>query len=88
MKIKRYLDQGLTMSKYVMCIDNSEGELDLTLRRVYRIPEPQPGDQQATADGLIRMIDDSGEDYLYPAKLFVAVDLPADAELAFERTPA
>jgi hypothetical protein len=60
---------------FVVCIRN-EGCEDLQLRKLY---EMLP-DETAAAGGLLRVIDDSGEDYLYPAENFIAVRLPASVE--------
>lgn len=54
-----------------VCIDNSKNE-DLQLRKLYRILE----DPKATEPGCLRVVDDSGEDYLYPASRFVVLKLP------------
>ena len=45
----------------------------LVVRRLYRILP----DGEAERNGLVRIIDESGEDHLYPKKLFVAIDLPS-----------
>jgi len=58
-------------SKFVLCIRN-EREDDLELRKVYQVVS----DRSAAREGLARVIDESGEDYLYPAKYFVPVKLP------------
>jgi hypothetical protein len=64
--------------RYVVCIRN-EGAEDLELRKVYEvIPDPD-----AAAHSLLRVIDESGEDYLYPEDLFSSVDLPPIARRAF-----
>ena len=60
-----------------ICIRNKGAE-DLELRKVYRVLP----DARAAKDGLIRVIDESGEDYLYPADYFVPVELPREAERA------
>lgn len=60
-----------------ICVRN-EGAEDLEIRKVYRVLP----DARATKDGLIRVIDESGEDYLYPADYFVPVELPREAERA------
>ena len=57
--------------EFVLCVRN-EGCEDLELRKVYQVLP----DQAAAKDGYIRVVDESGEDYLYPAQYFVAVDLP------------
>ncbi len=66
---------GTTDLKFAMCVRNEECE-DLELRKVYRILP----DQRAARDGYIRVIDESGEDYLYPESYFVAVRLPQRAQ--------
>ncbi len=59
-------------SKFVLCIRNG-GSDDLEVRKVYQVFE----DPSAAQDGYLRIIDESGEDYLYPAEYFVPVRLPA-----------
>ena len=58
---------------FVVCVSREDcGELstdDLTLGRLYELMAP------VDSHGMIRIIDDSGEDYLYPAALFETVDL-------------
>jgi hypothetical protein len=61
--------------KIMLCINNAEYE-DLEVGKVYRIlPDPS-----ATKAGFLRVIDESGEDYLYPASLFVPIELPQSAK--------
>ena len=63
---------------YVICLNNQGYAASLEMRKVYRaIP-----DAAAKARGFIRVMDESGEDYLYPAVRFVPVRLPAAAERA------
>ena len=57
---------------FVICVNNAEYPASLELHKVYRVI----ADEQASADGDIRVIDESGEDYLYPAEWFVPVRLP------------
>jgi hypothetical protein len=59
-------------SKFVLCIRN-DGADDLEPRKVYQVLS----DRLAARDGYARVIDESGEDYLYPADYFVPVRLPA-----------
>lgn len=55
---------------FAICIDNTDYEVSLIPGKVYRIlPEPQ-----AAQDDLIRIVDESGEDYLYHKSHFVFVD--------------
>ncbi len=59
---------GLLMSKhFVVCVQKN-GCADLELHKLYQVLP----DGAAEADGLLRIIDESGEDYLYPAECFVA----------------
>jgi hypothetical protein len=59
--------------KFVICTDNSGYEASLELRKLYQVIP----DATANSIGQIRVIDESGEDYLYPSSFFVPVDLPA-----------
>jgi hypothetical protein len=59
-------------SQYVLCIRNDGHPASLQTRRLYE----QVPDKGAEARGLVRVIDESGEDYLYPQKLFATVKLP------------
>jgi hypothetical protein len=58
-------------SKFVLCIRN-DGADDLEPRKVYQVLS----DRSAARDGYARVIDESGEDYLYPAEYFVPVRVP------------
>lgn len=58
-------------SRLLLCIRNGGSE-DLEPRKVYQVLP----DRAATQEGYVRVIDESGEDYLYPAEYFVAVKLP------------
>jgi hypothetical protein len=58
-----------------ICIRN-EGCEDLQLRKLY----PILPDESAARSGFLRVIDDSGEDYLYPADHFLPVVLPSSVE--------
>ena len=64
---------------YVVCIDNADYPASLEKHKIYRMI-----DDDAAADaGDIRIIDESGDDYLYPAKRFVAIAVPAAVERSF-----
>ena len=60
--------------RFAVCVNNSEYPASLELHKIYRVLP----DEDAAADGDIRVIDESGEDYLYPADYFVAVELPQE----------
>ncbi len=59
-------------TSYVICINNAGYEVSLELRKLYEVVE----DPTAAAHDQIRVIDESGEDYLYPSSLFVGIELP------------
>jgi hypothetical protein len=59
--------------RYVVCVANEGYRISLVVRRIYQVLP----DRQAAKRGMMRVIDESGEDYLYPKKLFAAVDLPS-----------
>ena len=64
--------------KFLLCVDNDGYEASLETRKLYeKIP-----DREAERYNQVRIIDESGEDYLYPESLFVAVDIPAKAREA------
>jgi hypothetical protein len=58
--------------QFVVCLSNKGYRASLVVRRLYQaIP-----DTEASKRGLLRVIDESGEDYLFPEDLFEAVELP------------
>lgn len=61
---------------YALCVSNEGTEVSLEPLKLYQIVEPEPNDP---ADW-IRVIDESGEDYIYPAANFVLLKLPDDVE--------
>ena len=67
--------------RYVLCVRVGSYRASLEPRKVYRVLEDTAGERRS----LLRVIDESGEDYLFPAKLFVPIDLPANARPAFSR---
>ncbi len=62
---------------FALCIENKECE-DLEKRKIYRVLP----DNKAAKEGFIRVIDESGEDYLYPQSYFVLVELTKEAQNA------
>jgi hypothetical protein len=64
-------------SRFAICIRNEDCE-DLEPRKVYQLIP----DAAAAKDGYVRVIDESGEDYLYPQAYFVFIELPESAEEA------
>ena len=64
---------------FVVCIENEGYGASLELRKIY----PKLDDPEAEGDDLIRVVDESGEDYLYPSEFFVPIEIPEGAEKAF-----
>jgi len=67
-----------TKARFAICVNNDEYLASLELHKVYRVLH----DKEAEQDGDLRLVDESGEDYLYPAEYFVLVELPAKTALA------
>lgn len=67
--------------QYALCIDNRDCD-DLEIRKLYRIVP----DEEAAHEGYLRVIDESGEDYLYPRSYFVNVDVPQQAHAVLRST--
>lgn len=57
---------------FVMCVESGDYRASLEKRKVYLALPPQSNDP----DSMIRVIDESGDDYLFPEKWFVGVELP------------
>jgi len=68
-----------TKLKYVVCINNKDYPASLEMRKVYRVLL----DPEAESHRMIRVIDESGEDYLFPMQMFAPVELPKIAMDAF-----
>ncbi|MBL7178826.1 MAG: hypothetical protein ABIK98_07725 [Pseudomonadota bacterium] len=67
--------------EFVVCINNENYPASLELHKIYRVIP----DEDANAEGDIRIIDESGEDYLYPASYFVPIDVPHVVEESLRR---
>ena len=64
-------------------MSNEGYRASLSPRKVYEVlDDPMEG------HGMIRVIDDTGEDYLFEQDRFVAIDMPKQAETIFEAQPA
>jgi hypothetical protein len=64
---------------FALCIENKECE-DLEKRKIYRVLP----DDEAKKEGFMRIVDESGEDYLYPESYLILVELPRKAQAAFQ----
>jgi hypothetical protein len=68
-----------TETQYVVCISNKDYPTSLETRKIYQtIP-----DSDAVKHQMIRVIDESGEDYLYPSNFFILIQLPKAVKEAF-----
>jgi hypothetical protein len=65
-------------ARLVICLDNSGYEVSLERRKIY-VAVP---DAKAQKLGQLRVVDESGEDYLYPAEMFVEAELPQSVRRA------
>jgi hypothetical protein len=78
MKRKKFSDAF--SKKYVVCVKNEDYPASLELRKLYRVIP----DRGASKSGLVRIVDESGEDYLYPAEYFLPVKLSPAVEKAVQ----
>jgi hypothetical protein len=63
---------------YVFCLERGSYRIDLEIGKIYRVIRPHKNDP----DEMLRIIDDSAEDYLYPSAWFVPIELPPKAKKA------
>jgi hypothetical protein len=71
------MSRHLTSGSYVVCLANRGYRASLIVRKIYEtIPDPE-----AARRGLLRIVDESGEDYLFPRTLFAAIEIPKDLRL-------
>lgn len=70
--------------RFAICVSNAGVPASLELRKVYRLVS----DPAAASEGLVRVVDESGEDYLYPDKFFVPIEVPKEAVRVFSKRSA
>ena len=70
--------------RFVVCIENTGYPASLELHKIYRIL----ADGDAARDGDVRIVDESGDDYLYPAEWFAALELPRRVKSSLLRRSA
>jgi hypothetical protein len=63
--------------EFALCVKNDDCD-DLEPRKIYRLLP----DEKAAKDGYLRVVDESGEDYLYPESYFIVVKLPIEVQEA------
>ena len=61
------------LRRFVVCVDNGGYEVSLERNKIYLVVP----DEDAERDGDLRIVDESGEDYLFSAQRFVAIEVPA-----------
>ncbi len=77
--MRRSMKQTSARRQFVICVDNEGYPASLERWKVYRaLP-----DREAEAHGLVRVIDESGEDYLYASVLFRPIVLPSNIRRLF-----
>ena len=62
-----------TRRHFAVCVDNAGYEASLERNKIYVVVS----DKDAQREGDLRVVDESGEDYLFSAGRFVAIDVPA-----------
>ena len=67
-----------TKKQYALCINNKDCEASLIPRKIYEIIP----DERAEKDDFVRIVDESGEDYLFHNSHFVFLELPVEVEQA------
>lgn len=65
--------------KFVVCINNQDYPASLEVRKLYQVLK----DEQASQRQMLRIIDESGEDYLYPASYFADIEVPENLQQLF-----
>ena len=71
-------------SRFVVCVNNGDHPASLEVRKIYHTIE----DKEAESHNFLRVVDESGEDYLYPAHYFMALLLPDTVEEALTNLPS
>ncbi|MBK9708643.1 MAG: hypothetical protein IPO77_17055 [Acidobacteria bacterium] len=67
--------------KFAVCLNNTDYPASLELHKIYRVI----ADKEAFANSDLRIIDESGEDYLYSANRFVFVELPQQVQESLKK---
>lgn len=68
-------EKGISL-RFAVCVDNDGYPASLELHKIYRVLP----DEDANSDGDLRIVDESGEDYLYLAERFILLELPQAVE--------
>lgn len=65
----------------LICVENDGNEVSLHRWKIYKTLR----DEDARSEGLVRVVDETGEDYLFPEENFVPIELPREVQRPFER---
>lgn len=65
--------------QFAVCVKNEDYPASLEVRKIYEVIP----DAKAAKHKLVRIVDESGEDYLYPEEYFVGIEIPQAAEIVF-----
>jgi hypothetical protein len=66
--------------QFAICVNNTDYPVSLELHKLYRLV----ADEEAEREGDLRVIDESGEDYLYPAEYFLVVEFSRPVQRALQ----
>lgn len=78
MWIEPMKENNIPKYRFVVCLQNDEYPASLELHKIYCVIP----DEDAESDGDIRIIDESGEDYLYPSQWFTPITVPDEVEIS------
>ena len=78
------MKQGGAKIRFAICVRNDDHPASLEVRKIYKVL----ADAKAAERKLVRVIDESGEDYLYPAEFFIPIELPQAAKEIFSPHPS
>jgi hypothetical protein len=73
------MKQGAPKTRFAVCVRNDDHPASLEVRKIYKVLS----DSEAAKRKLLRVVDESGEDYLYPADFFIPIELPQAAKEMF-----
>jgi hypothetical protein len=68
------------ITQYVVCVRNEDYTASLELRKIYALIP----DSDAQSHGMVRLVDESGEDYLHPRDLFLPIQIPEPLSRALQ----
>jgi hypothetical protein len=73
------MKERMPIQEFALCLDNKDCA-DLERRKIYQVLP----DEEAKKEGFLRIIDESGDDYLYPQSYFVPIQLPREVQDALQ----